>query len=571
MRGTRESTSVALEPGDRGVSSEEHLLDALSAANVGSWEWQINTNRVTWSASLERIHGLQPGTFDGAFDTFRRGVYAEDLAIVDAAIALALETGHHNVEYRVCLPGGGLRWVSGRGQVLRDSAGRPESIVGICMDVTREKRAEASLRLLVEAGERLGSSLDFEENFRQLARTVVPGFADWCVINLVRRDQRLRRVAIVHRDPARQAMADELVGNPLLRSSEVIRDLGQGRSLVFERVDQEQLRAFFKDVPNGEQIIALGWGSCIITPLVARGLTLGAITFVRLPGSPPYDGTDLDLGTQLARRAALSFDNSRLYSESERVRQELAAANQVKDEFLDMVSHEMRTPLTFLQAGTSLLARRRGQLGEDELAALIADLESQGVQLQTMVENLLALARTGGAESLELEPLRVDRVVQSALDPIRARYPQRTVEVEVSGLPYVAAHGPSLERIVRNMISNAVKYSPAAEPIAIDASVLEDGRVALRVRDHGPGVSPDDLERIFERFYRSPRTATKSPGSGIGLALCRRLARMMGGDVLAENRDGGGLDVSVVLRPYGFEESEEPADVVPAEVEPAAG
>ncbi|MGH2610750.1 MAG: PAS domain-containing protein, partial [Tepidiformaceae bacterium] len=104
MRGTRESTSVALEPGDRGVSSEEHLLDALSAANVGSWEWQINTNRVTWSASLERIHGLQPGTFDGTFDTFRRGVYAEDLAIVDAAIALALETGHHNVEYRVCLP-----------------------------------------------------------------------------------------------------------------------------------------------------------------------------------------------------------------------------------------------------------------------------------------------------------------------------------------------------------------------------------------------------------------------------------------------------------------------------------
>jgi hypothetical protein len=142
----------------------------------------------------------------------------------------------------------------------------------------------------VEAGEQLGASLDFEETFRQLASTVVPGFADWCVINLVRRDQRLHRVAIVHRDKARQAMADELVGNPLLRSSSVIRDLGAGRSLVFERVDEEQLRAFFKDVPHGEQIVALGWGSCIITPLVARGVTLGAITFVRLPGSPPYDG-----------------------------------------------------------------------------------------------------------------------------------------------------------------------------------------------------------------------------------------------------------------------------------------
>jgi two-component system sensor histidine kinase KdpD len=224
----------------------------------------------------------------------------------------------------------------------------------------------------------------------------------------------------------------------------------------------------------------------------------------------------------------------------------------------------MRTPLTFLQAGTSLLARRRSELDENELAGLIADLESQGVQLQTMVENLLALARTGGAESLELEPLRLDRVVESALRPMRARYPQRVVRVAVRRLPYVAAHGPSLERIVRNMISNAMKYSPSSEPIVIEAQGLDDGRIGLLVRDNGPGVPPDDLERIFERFYRSPRTATRSPGSGIGLALCRRLARMMGGDVRAENRDAGGLDVWVVLRPYQFEED------VPARSETAA-
>jgi signal transduction histidine kinase len=157
--------------------------------------------------------------------------------------------------------------------------------------------------------------------------------------------------------------------------------------------------------------------------------------------------------------------------------------------------------------------------------------------------------------------VRLDRVVESALSPIRARYPQRSIEIDVGGLTYVSSHGPSLDRIVRNMIATAVMSSPPSESIAIDTRALEGGRIALRVRDHGPGVPADDLERIFERFYRSPRTATKSPGSGIGLALCRRLARMMGGDVLAENRDGGGLDVSVVLRPYRFDESEEPGVV----------
>ncbi|MGH7753941.1 MAG: GAF domain-containing sensor histidine kinase, partial [Gemmatimonadales bacterium] len=422
-------------------------------------------------------------------------------------------------------------------------------MVGLCMDVTREKRAEESLRLLVAAGEHLGSSLDFEETFRELAQAIVPRFADWCVINTLRRDLKVRRVAIVHRDAELQESVSDLTVASL-NDSATIRSLAKGESVLIERMSQRAVREYFGNTPGGDRIVSLGWGSTIITPLMARARTLGAITFVRQPRSPRYDSADLDVANQLARRAALSLDNSRLYSESERVREELAAANQVKDEFLDMVSHEMRTPLTFLQAGTSLLARRRGELDEREMSALIGDLESQGVQLQTMVENLLALARTGGAESLELEPCRLDRLVEGVLGPIKARNPQRAFWVDVGQLPLVSAHGASMERLVRNLISNAIKYSPPGEPIEIEANVVPDGRVALRVRDHGPGVPPEEMERIFERFYRSPQTATRSPGSGIGLALCRRLARMMGGDVVAENCEGGGLEVSVVLRAY---------------------
>ncbi|MEX1102666.1 MAG: PAS domain-containing protein, partial [Dehalococcoidia bacterium] len=498
-------------------SEEAQLSLALAAANVGSWHWDIATGRVSWSECLERIHGFEPGTFEGTFEAFQREIHQDDVARVEEAIVTALETGRLEVEYRAILPDGGLRWLSGRGMVARDADGKATRLVGICMDVTREKRAEQSLRLLVDASEQLGSSLDFEETFRQLAQLIVPRFADWCVIHLVRRDQRLRRVAVVHRDPEKQLVADSISETSLNESAPPIRSLADGKALLYERMREEELRAYFARVPDADKILSLGWGSSIITPLVARGVTLGAITFVRQPGSTHYDKADLDVAKQLTRRAALSLDNSRLYSESERVRNDVVAANQVKDEFLDMVSHEMRTPLTFLQAGTSLLARRRHDLEEEELAGLVADLESQGVQLQTMVENLLALARTGGTEALELEPLRLDRVVKGVLGPFRERHPRRSVTVEISGVPLVAAHGPSMERLLRNIVSNAVKYSPASEPIGIDALVLEDGRIALRVRDHGPGVPAEEMERIFERFYRSERTSTTSPGSGIGL------------------------------------------------------
>jgi PAS domain S-box-containing protein len=540
-------------PGERTAPNEAHLPLALAAANVGSWHWDIESGGVTWSESLERIHGLAPGTFEGSLEAFKREVHPEDAATVEQAIATAFETGRLDVEYRIAVQETGLRWLAGRGMVVRNRAGEPTAMVGICMDITRERRTDESLRLLVEASEQLGASLDFEETFRQLARLIVPRFADWCVIHLAQRDQRIRRVAVVHRHREQQLVADA-ISETSLNDSAPIRTLVEGKSLLYPQMREEDLRAYFAHTPEGERIISLGWGSAIITPLVAREVTLGAITFVRQQGSVPYDKVDLDVAKQLTRRAALSLDNSRLYSESERVREDLEAANQVKDEFLDMVSHEMRTPLTFLQAGTSLLARRRDSLDEEDMGGLVADLESQGIQLQTMVENLLALARTGGTEALDLEPVRLDRVVKDVLAPFRQRHPRRTIAVDIGAVPLVAAHGPSMERLLRNIISNAVKYSPATEPIEIDATQLEDGRIALRVRDHGPGVPPEEMERIFERFYRSPRTSTRSPGSGIGLALCRRLARMMGGDVVAENRPDGGLDVSVVLRAYVFDE-----------------
>jgi len=132
--------------GKRLRESEQQLRIALEAGRMGTWQWDIPTSRVTWSPGLEALHGLEPGTFPGTFEAFREDIVEEDRAHVESSIARTLEGEDHHLEYRIAPKGGGIRWVEGRGKLLRDAAGRPQRMVGICADITARKEAEAALR-----------------------------------------------------------------------------------------------------------------------------------------------------------------------------------------------------------------------------------------------------------------------------------------------------------------------------------------------------------------------------------------------------------------------------------------
>jgi PAS domain S-box-containing protein len=127
-------------------SSEERLADALRAGGMGSWEWDVTTNRVTWSPELEAMHGLQARTFGGGFDSFLADVHPEDRDRVQQTIGHSLETGEHLVEYRIVRPDGAIRWVEGRGKLARNQDGTPRRMFGVCTDITNRKLSEEALR-----------------------------------------------------------------------------------------------------------------------------------------------------------------------------------------------------------------------------------------------------------------------------------------------------------------------------------------------------------------------------------------------------------------------------------------
>ena len=193
-------------------------------------------------------------------------------------------------------------------------------------------------------------------------------------------------------------------------------------------------------------------------------------------------------------------------------------------------SHELRTPLTSARTNIEVLAR--GGLGDEERARLLRDVTAQLEELSALVSDVVELGR--GAElAIEREPVRLDLLVAGAVARARrhapdVRFAENLSETMVEAVP------SELERAVGNLLENAAKWSPPQGVVEVSVG---EGQVV--VRDHGPGIAPDDLPHVFDRFYRAP-SARGMPGSGLGLAIVRRIADAHGGEVTAEPAEGGG-------------------------------
>jgi two-component system sensor histidine kinase KdpD len=251
-----------------------------------------------------------------------------------------------------------------------------------------------------------------------------------------------------------------------------------------------------------------------------------------------------------AQQTELEMRARMLEETVERRTEELVRANEAKDEFLGLISHEMRTPLTILSGGLQVLRSRTDTLPREDRDALMQDLVHESERLTRMVEDLLVLARSESYVIRNPEPISVVpmlRKLATRMEPVT----DRVIHIEAAeGLPLVAGDLTFLERIVENLISNAVKYSQPPASVEIGASAREDGRVAITVSDHGIGVADSEIGRIFDSFYRSNESSAAVAGHGVGLAVCKRLVEALSGTIVANHREGGGLEVSFTVPAY---------------------
>jgi signal transduction histidine kinase len=241
------------------------------------------------------------------------------------------------------------------------------------------------------------------------------------------------------------------------------------------------------------------------------------------------------------------------------VLRDITAARQLRaqrEAFLGILSHELRTPITTIYAGTKILAREPGlPVRSRDLAT---DVSSEAERLFRLVEDLLVMTRSErGVLHLASEPVLLQRVVQAAIRLERGHWPAADIRIagEVADLPAVAGDATYVEQVVRNLLSNAAKYSPPDGTIEV-ALADTDAGVECRVLDRGRGFASHQAEDLFELFYRAPATAAQAAGAGIGLFVCRRLVLAMGGRIWGRPRKAGGAEFGFVLPRYEEDQAE---------------
>ncbi len=242
-------------------------------------------------------------------------------------------------------------------------------------------------------------------------------------------------------------------------------------------------------------------------------------------------------------------ERQRLEDERDRLLDEERRAGTFREAFIEVISHELRTPITTIFGLTQILGRPGRLTSAEDQAELIGDIAAESERLHRLVEDLLVLTRAERGEiAIESEPIELRRVVSRVIEREAPRLPSIRIEADLPrGLPIVAGEDTYVEQIVRNMLSNAAKYTPPGTQVTVRAE-QEGETVIVRVVDSGPGIEESSVERAFELFYRDPTVARSIAGSGIGLFVCASLVEAMGGRIWARRRPEGGSEFGFTLR-----------------------
>jgi hypothetical protein len=277
--------------------AEQILAESQELALIGSWEWDIATGRLAWTAQTFRNFGEDPRTFIPSFENYTERLHPEDREMMQQVVQAAiLSRKPFDYYHRLIRSDGSVRTLHARGRAIYDRDGKPIRMVGTGQDVTERIALEAERTALAgaeEASRRIGflgqatlglyQSTDYESRLAHLAQFVVPTLCDWCAIDILEEDGSFNRVAVAHSDPQKIEMAKELQARyPENEEAPTSRRnvLASGQPLLFPEITDEMIDAGVRDPVEASLIRALGITSFIVVPLIAREAKLGTLTIV---------------------------------------------------------------------------------------------------------------------------------------------------------------------------------------------------------------------------------------------------------------------------------------------------
>ena len=482
-------------------ASEARLRLAQQVARVGTFEWNIQTGVNTWTPELEAIYGLKPGEFAGSQQTWESLVHPNVRAEAVRQIQESMETGRFEAEWRVVWPDGTLRWLAGRAWVFKDEAGKPLRLIGVNIDITERRAAEALALLWQRVFEQAELAIALSDSAAETLQTVNESFA------------RERGYTVA-----------ELAGSPIgrlvppraqaaLRESVAIAD--RDGHVSFECEHQR------KD------------GTCFPVRI--------DLTVILNQDSDPVSRVAFvqDLTKQKQAEQQIRQLNAELEKRVRERTAQLEATNRELEAFAYSVSHDLRAPLRGIDGWSLALAEDyAGQLDARALGYLDR-VRSETQRMGLLIDDLLQLSRVTRTE-MRFVPVDLSAAARGIATRLSEANPGRQIEFVIE--PGLSGVGDArlLEIALTNLLSNAVKFTGPHQQARIEFGQTGDnGLPSFYVRDDGVGFDMAYADKLFRAFQRLHKTS-EFPGTGIGLAIVQRVIHRHGGKVWAEAQIDGG-------------------------------
>lgn len=523
-----------------------------------------NIEQVLWLRENRsgRIIYVSPA-FEAVWGRSCDSLYADPLVLIESVhpedrvqVMVARPRGNHkpfNQAYRILRPDGDLRWIFSRTFLIQNETGVSDYLFCIAQDISDQKEVELALR----------RNLDRTREQFDLSRKMSLARKAEAVLKAVMSAHELRssqRAALLFFDnpevgPTRgvELMATWISSqaiSPWASESNLYEEPGfwelfqPHRTVVITGVSSDpRLTSLVRDFLMEGQIQTI-----VIFPLVTSGEWRGCL-LVYYNQIHPFDHIELRHLKVLVDQAAITLYNLQLLEVEEESRHEAERANEIKTEFLAMITHELRTPLTSIIGFTTTLLAEDVTWEPDEQRDFILTIQREAGRLQELIDHLLVLSRLeAGMLPISQEIHFLDEIMKDALPQLNTLTSEQILSILLpTNLPPVYVDMKRISQVLVNLVRNASTYAPHGTEIVITASV-RGSFVQLNVSDQGPGIPPADYKRIFKAFRRGANVEDGiAQGAGLGLAICKGLIEAHGGRIWIKRKNTPGTTISFTI------------------------
>lgn len=449
---------------------------------------------------------------------------------------------------------GRARYTKGLFYPLKNARGDVREIVLIHQDVTdkvkmeKEKHRDLEIQnFMTQVKSHLASTIEFEKVIEKIADSSLPFLADGCMFDIVEAGE-IKRVITKHRDPNTQIFLDELQREypPRIDSPQpTARCIRTGQPEFLRMVNSDTIKERTYETRHLELIQKIDIQSHIAVPLIIRGKVMGALNLFVSSGRPLFDERDFAAAQELARHASVAFDNAQLYKNAKK-------AIQLRDDFISIASHELKTPITSLNLQLEVLNTLIDELPQNVSGAKLihkffGNTKNQLTRLTRLIDDMLDISRIShGKMYLNLKNVYLNGLIQDLLERFRDQLQSQKIETKFfANEDILCICDPErIDQVITNLMTNAIRYG-GKSPIHIYLEQCPEF-VTIKVKDHGRGISREDQQRIFMQFERA-HTEEDVNGLGLGLYINKQIVEEHQGKILLESEVGKGSNFIVKL------------------------